>query len=255
MSRIYFHGKVKDTEVHGTERHYANVICKDIASAIIMRSAKYEGEYKDFLLSIARPKDGSDECLKRIPALWFETDYDGGFVINDILHSNFIIQLNTMLRMGNDPMKLYARLHGQCEIHAYVEGPNRQWLAEIIKEGLRTHIFRPDEGWETVIPHLEEADDSPIVTSFSVCDEFPNPYIAGFDFDPEDIDDSDRWYELPYEERWELGLKGLRNNHSDVELIPENWDDYYFGHGMDAFKLTEYIYNELAMLEAKEKKH
>jgi len=158
--------------------------------------------------------------------------------------SLFTSQLNTALAFGSDVVKLAARLHGQCECHAYVEGKNRKWLAELFQEGLDTGIFRSkvrsyDQGYSEVIKLLLFRDDEPVVTSYSVCDSFPNAAIAGFTptrmlEDYADEPDWDEWYEKPHDERWELALKGLREQNKEgwVELDPEKWADFFFGNSV-----------------------
>lgn len=157
--------------------------------------------------------------------------------------------LNTSLYIGNDPLKLAARLHGQCEMHCWAEGPNRKWLAGIMRQGRKINLFRDDEGWEDVIKHMESRDDEPVVCSYSVCDQFPNLGMLPKDFPlSAKIADDDEWttpaearvdafYALPSEKRWELCMQTLRKEWPHIELTPHNWNDYYFGYGICAFDL------------------
>jgi len=149
----------------------------------------------------------------------------------------FAVALNTALDLGNDAIKLSARLHGQCEIHTWVEGPNRKWLAEIIQAGLKRGIFRGGMGWDSVIELLESRDDEPVVTSYSVCDRFPNSHTAKWK--PPIVDDEpdyDKWYDLPLQEQWQLAMAGIRD-YATLEMKPEGWDEYCFGDGMNGFEL------------------
>ena len=86
----------------------------------------------------------------------------------------FGAQLDTAITIGSDQLKFAARLHGQCEIHCYVECKNRKWLASIIEQGLEQHLYRKDKGWESVIKLLRNGCKSPVVMSYSVCDSFPS---------------------------------------------------------------------------------
>jgi hypothetical protein len=149
-----------------------------------------------------------------------------------------------------------ARLHGQCEIHCYVEAENRLWLANIIESGLEKGIYRKnldwgdlgleDLGWNSVITLLGNGCRSPVVTSYSVCDTFPNPCVANFKVIEEgSCKDWDKlselreaWYNLSKDKQWELAIAGLRER-IGIELKPENWDDYYFSHGWDAVKINQ----------------
>lgn len=148
----------------------------------------------------------------------------------------WICALNTMIANGSDPMILGARLHGQCEVHCYVEGRNRAWLAEIIDRGLAAGIYREPlgyDGWEKVAELLRAKDDEPVVTSYSVCDSFPSRGVAEnarlWEPEPDD-EDGDSWYDLPEAEQWSLCLQALREDAEWMSLSPDKWrwPDFYF---------------------------
>ncbi len=110
------------------------------------------------------------------------------------------VGLNTALKMGSDPMKLAAKIHGWCETHCYIEGEDREWAAGIIDQGLDIGVYRrgmwyvprphdslsegprseqPDakfisQGWENVLTLLRSRDDEPVVLSYTVCEGFPD---------------------------------------------------------------------------------
>ena len=146
----------------------------------------------------------------------------------------FELQLNTALSMGANFVQLAARLHGQCEVHAYVEGKNRKWLAGIIKKGLASKFYRDGKGWESVIKLLESGETNPVVTSYSGCRSFPNGKVAGYA-----DNNSKAFHLLPREQQWVLALKALRQPHNGLELKPEDWDDNHFSKGTDANKLLQ----------------
>jgi hypothetical protein len=251
MSRIYFHSLQEDAEVYGPERHMAGHICMD-------------------LLSVALGADGdtwfSEEpnpLVKLVPDGHYLHGYRGAQFMSSFRTwfrvagenerfktpdgegvSPFECALNTAAVMGSDPVKLMARLHGQCELHAYVEGPNRAWLAAIIERGRAVGIFRAEMGWESVIELLRARDDGPVVTSYSVCDQFPNRYVAAM---PEATDPNDpeneRFYSLPESAQWAYAVEGLRSGKAGrgLEMTPENWDSFYFGSGVNGFQLREWI--------------
>lgn len=130
--------------------------------------------------------------------------------------------LNTALVLGSDPLKLFARLHGQCEIHAYVEGTNRKWLAGIIRDGLSIGLMRDGMGWDAVIALLEASDAGPVVTDYSVCESFPNASAAAYAKDEE-------FDSLPADEKWRLALAGLRerNKAGCLEMRPNMLGDTF----------------------------
>ncbi len=108
------------------------------------------------------------------------------------------VSLNTALALGSDPVRLAAKIHGWCEVHAWIEGGDRAWAADIIQQGLDIGAYRrglwyvdgvnntdrlaaehpnrkwSSQGWEEVQALLRSRDDGPVVMSYSGCDQFPN---------------------------------------------------------------------------------
>jgi len=200
---------------------------------------------------------------------WFSVSTDESsdhFLINGEKLRLFPLPLNTLYRIGDAPLKLAARLHGQCEIHAWVDGPNREWLAEIMEWGRETGVFRAEMGWEAVIELLRKRDDEPVVTSYSVCESFPNAGVAGWLQleenqarlrKDETLRDSihEEWYELSGKRQWELAMTRLRSEKvgAGLELTPDDWDEYYFDKGETLFNVAEHL-NELIEAERAAKK-
>lgn len=183
MSRIYFHDRYEEAaEVHGPERALFDAVCSALGRTMLL------------------------------PWKWQEFDRHG---------AGWFISLNTAIAVGNDALRLGARLHGQCEIHCYVEGPNRAWLAGIIEAGRESGFYRESMGWESVCGLLRRRDDSPVVTSYSVTEQFPE-FRGG-------ADDA-----LTDEQRWEQGVTELRADWS-LELKPENFATFRFGDGATVF--------------------
>ena len=238
MSRIYFHSQNDDdAELRGSERAYAGILCDDLFRASLGISP-YSSE-TDPIFSLIPQIDlsiGPDKALR----LWCSSILDKSFVLPDGQKVPvFDVALNTALVIGSDPIKLLARLHAQCEIHAYVEGPNREWLADIIHDGRKSSILRPNMGWEAVEELLRLRNDEPVVTSYSVTERFPNRFVSSFILnDDSDDDPDDQWYALPDADRWELGLERLRQNHW-LELRPNFWCGYYFSDAHTGFRLME----------------
>ncbi|TDD37861.1 hypothetical protein E1287_07335 [Actinomadura sp. KC06] len=124
-----------------------------------------------------------------------------------------------------------------------------------------------DLGWDDVTAFLRARDDEPVVMSDSTMDGFPNEFVAewrppaGTDLRPDwaaeapeewtALDETERadwkqtrvgdlWAELPESERWTLAMAGLRlrsERGALLELTPDGWADYRFGHSLTAFDL------------------
>jgi hypothetical protein len=142
--------------------------------------------------------------------------------------------LNTAMELGSDPVRLAARLHGQCEINCWANGPHRRWLAGVIRDGLRTGLYPDGYGWENVQRFLQEHDDLPVVASFS--EDFPTLWTAA---DPDAgttaLDDEEReaaWEILPAQQRWRWGMHALNSRREEQLEITPDWTDYRFGAGI-----------------------
>lgn len=236
MSRIYFHSEHGTAELRGSERAMMGTFCSTLLVAALGIDRAWVSDAKRFRKLL--PADhytqaGDDDAFLRSLKTWVCVG-DGEFGVTTKTEP-FTAALNTALRIGGDAVKLMARLHGQCEVHAYVEGPNRAWLANIMERGREWKIFRPRQGWETVIQLLRERDDCPVVTSYSVCQQFPNPSIAGWRDDRE----GDAFYELPHDERWSRALNGLRTSGGGLEMRPDTWTEFFFGDGVSGFTVWE----------------
>jgi hypothetical protein len=250
MSRIHFDSPSGGRDVSGTERADMRLTLTDVAHAVLT-----VGYVLDWLpgflpadaypLRQLEPRFGSDPRFRGSLRSWID-DERHHFLVGGELYNARQLGLNTVLAIGSDPLKLYARLHGQCEIHCWVEGPNREWLAGLIRRGVaaglyRDRGYRPREGktplparWTPLADWLESDAAEPVVCSYSVCRRFPDPDVAGWP--EESLEDWDR---LPATERWARALEGLRRDRPLLELRPEGWESYRFGHGKDAFWLRE----------------
>lgn len=216
----------------------------DLAWAFLRRTAKHDSElFSQVLAREYRVYDVNHISTSyRVDHLRFRLD---GHEVEP-----FIISLNTAARIGNDAIKLMARLHGQCECHAWVNGPERSWLADIMEKGLELMIYRENEGWDKVIELLRASDGDPVVTSYSVCDQFPNARIAGW----QDDSDGDGWYELDDATQWSKAMKALWEEDEKYtygrRLKPSNWQDYRFLGGQDAMQIAK----EIGRLAAEKRK-
>lgn len=259
MSRVYFHSQHGTAELHGSERVWAGWLCSETACTILELYAERYDEHPNpqpHLLESFVPADsyvryGSPGRRLNIRAT--RTAFAVGSLDlalpDGTTASVFSVGLSTALVAGSDPIKLLARIHGQCELHAYVEDANRDWLAGIIDEGRKANIFRAQQGWEEVAALLRAPEPGPVVMSYSVCESFPGPHCADWEMPlvmVEDDDgklveepDHDAWYNLPEDERWTLSLSALRAGKMGrhLELTPETWDGYTFRSGLSAFDI------------------
>lgn len=246
MSRIYFADSIGEAELRGSERAYMGITIDDIWAALIVPHWD-TSENPHALRRIVPSAPAVDRALGRArqygdfddPSFWKPHSMRGAqFVLPDGPQVSFFeAALNTAMLFG-PVMTVFAMLHGGCEIHAYVEGPDRAWLADIIDQGRATDMMRPDMGWEDVRTLLRARDDQPVVTSFSVTESFPGMHAAGWKWDERN---ETRWRNLTDEQRWEKSIDGLRKPGVDwgVKMGPES---SWFGIGTTkpwhAFNLT-----------------
>lgn len=266
MSRVYFHSPSGDAELRGSERAWLRSVAEGPAQAAweLDTTGAYEraveimgwiGEkpdsgygsnylHKHLREAQARPRDY--EARQR-----FVSSLKLALRVNGIeLHvagarlGSSNVDLNTALVAGSDPVRLAAKISGWCECHAYIEGPDRKWAADIIDQGLKTGIYRrtlrytslgdvpreASQGWEGVQELLRARDDEPVVLSYSVTESFPNEEIAGFERPRDEHGEpiNHAWYELPAEERWDRAMTGLRQSQPWARLAPDTLAEVYF---------------------------
>lgn len=269
MSRIYFHSPSGDAEVLGSERAHMGWLCQQIAMSAADADSPHGAERiasllrPDHYMAGHKPFPDSPHVVDQRWAQAMNTALNG--YLGDPLQwkgtpiGGLSLTLNTAVALGGDEVKLAARLHGQCEIHAYVEGSNRNWLADMVQSALAKAVFRPSRGdystgWDSVITLLRSRDDEPVVTSYSVCDSFPNPSVGDWlppwpegvprswdalteEQTKERSDREEAWYELESEEQWRISLEGLRAGTGGLELKPDNWNSFKFRHGLSYLDL------------------
>lgn len=243
MSRIYFRSEDGTAQLRGSERAHMGILCSQLLLASIMPIWDTK-DSPSWLRRVVPPGHYSLMVgnFENTIETWLRAGFEN-FVVKGQAISIFSVALNTAMLIGNDTIKLCARLHGQCEIHCFVEGPNRAWLADLMEQGRKQYILRADEGWESVIEFLRARDDIPVVTSYSVTDGFPNAGLAidaGLWSPPkEDAEDWDEFYQLPSTEQWRMCMEALRTKRGNLELKPEGWQEYYFDEGITGFTLPE----------------
>lgn len=235
MSTIYFRTEHDGVaEVRGSERAYAGSLTRNIAASVIQEP------FSGCIDPVARyfPADWQTN----LPSYW---PYDQKMTyylssrfrpgtnplqIGDKTISGMSLLANTSLRLGSNAVKLLVRLHMSCEVHTWVDGPNRAWLAQIIEQqGRKYGVLRSDMGWENVVELLLKRDDQPVVTSYSGSDNLSDYF----------------WNELSHADRWRLCMAGLRAQEAadpdgmHLELKPSNWDNFYYGADLTLMDLNE----------------
>lgn len=244
MSAIYFHAKDGRMRISGCERAHFGNLCHQMLCASV-GSLMELGDERHWLRKLLPP----DHYLHRSspdrrPFEWdapTALQADGRFRLHLPTGEQldpWTIGLNTALAMGGDVLRLVARIHGQCELHGFVEGRHRAWLAGLIEHGLRDRIFRQGMGWEALIPWLRSSSDESVVTSYSVCDSFP----------PVDVRTDERM-------TWDAAMYQLRTGGGGLEFMPEHWawPDFHFGeYRVTGFHLEDLATGALKLEELRE---
>ncbi|MFK0047895.1 hypothetical protein ACIQU4_28175 [Streptomyces sp. NPDC090741] len=239
MSFIQFQDQHGTARLRGPERHQLLNLVHDTTATLLLGSGAAERAHALYDLL------PSDHELRELPApngrhtaAW-QRQYvqDVRSIFNDPLVTYrgedlalSSMLLNTAMALGGDAVRLAARLHGQCEINCWIDGPNRAWLADVVQGGLDDGSFRSGVGWDGVADLLRERDDHPVVMSFA--DTFPNVWSArGAEIGASDADELvEVWEALPASEQWRLALQALKARPDDGLEIRPNWTSYRFGH-------------------------
>lgn len=260
MSRVYFHSPSGTAELRGSERAWLGALVTDVAVGVLDLQNTSRIDRLKQLIAPDNYMSRQDTTGQGWMLTWAR-DYETAFKVGmreglmswkGTHLSTFSMQLNTACVLGNDQLKLAARIHGQCEIHAWVDGPNRAWLAGIMQAGVDAGIYRKgltysmsgewqSQGWEDVIALLRSRDDQPVVMSYSVCDGFPSQYVGDWMArradDVDEDDHSDAWYDLPSEEQWARSMAALRASSDGLEIKPDDWGSFRFTHELSVLDL------------------
>lgn len=248
MSRVHFTSHSRESELHGSERAYLGGLVRDLALAVLKPDWR-----RDELERLLREPEQWAHLGKRWPdvAQWvnqFSTRWAVGenwltFEGRDL--SPFEISLNTATLIGSLQLKAAAWIHGQCEVHGYVEEKDREWLADIFEEGVESGVYRRGlrtipQGWEGVIEHLRCGDGGPVVMGYSTTDGFPSRHaITDADHQSLGPDAQELFYELPREEQWAIGLRWIYSDEARLgPFSPDNLDRTY-GCSVTAFDLFD----------------
>jgi len=171
----------------------------------------------------------------------------------------FTASLNTAIALGSDPVKLAARIHGQCEIHLWFAAADAPFIADIMAQGLAIGIYRAGMGWDKVIDLLRLPDVGDVVLSYSVTESFPDSYIAiddrlsppidwtdskGWDAarrEAADVEHETReqvWDEMSDDEQWNAAMRGLRAKGGGLQMTRADFEDgFHFHDGRNGFTM------------------
>lgn len=249
MSAIYFHSERDTKAVRGVERHMFSSICSDLAWEMFGGISEFS-EDKPQEQAIEELLTGPlrlDQWKQHAKADIVKNRLNHGGFGDELKVNWFTVTLNTVFAIGGDPLKLIARIHGQCEVHCWVSGEHRAWLASIIERGRAVGLYRKECGWEAVVEMLRAHDDQPVVLSYSVCESFPNSNDVEppEGTDPEKAENGDWFYDLTKDETWAIAFPALRDKGQGLQLSPDNWNDFYFGDGATALTWRDRV-NERA---------
>jgi hypothetical protein len=254
MSAVTFHTEHGGAAIlAGAERSFWGVLCSDVAAAFVPSHYNFPTEILNPSGPIPELPSGAPWRIREDARLQLSIGSRAPVFQHPTVGplDDFPLLLNTVLAAGSDPLALIARLNGQCEIHAYVEGPDRSWMAGLIEQGRAAGLMRDSVGWDSVHTLLLSSDAEPVVTSYSVTDGFPNSFVSTWepaykDFDDED-DARDQWYELPVSEQWRLAMAGIRRSGRGLQLSPSSLRDP-FGH---RYSLLDLRPDRLGLLTAR----
>jgi len=145
MSAIWFNSKgACDVYVMGSERAWFGVYCSGLMVRVLKHTMRDSGSFPSVWRRILKDtyicnykQDGPLGTFEEVLSTWLTTSFNNKFVVGDVEIDPFCVALNTAIVSGSDPIVLAARLHGQSEIHTYVEGENRAWLADVIRQDVR----------------------------------------------------------------------------------------------------------------------
>lgn len=231
MSRIYFHTPTETAELLGSEHAHAGLFSENLGFGVLEDMC--DEDELGALVGLPR----------RHPMLRVSLRYADKPLLehNGVRITAWPLLLNTALIVGNDAVKLLTRISAQCEIHGWIAGEDRDWMADIIEDGRRLGIFRVRQGWEEVVAMLRRNDREPVVLSYSVTDEFPN-YPSSTWEPPIGLED-DEIYEaydqITAEQKWAHGIAWLKEHPERLlQFRPDDWAEVRLGHGLSAFDLA-----------------
>lgn len=126
------------------------------------------------------------------------------FVVEEQVLDSYSINLNTVQSVGNNSMKLLARLHHATRMWIAVE--DTDWVADIIQDA-HPDIFQKDKGWLDVINLLRQNHAVPVIVTSN-------------------------------NNSWNWNTDKAEELTLEQQLTPHTWESYMYGHGYDALAVV-----------------
>lgn len=263
MSCIEFNSPDRpQVRVGGAERDWARFLCAQIAHGVldIAGSPSLDRDPHHRLLRMVPEghylrdlrRHGKDDLAATALRSLIDGDAADALTWNGHRVDGESLVLNTALAVGGDALRLSARVIGTCEIHGWIDGPNRAWIADMIEEGLASGVLRRArqtqyENWPGLVTLLRSTSRSPVVMSSSFAEPFPgfhlvSPRSKRWDEMTEAeeatrLAEEEAWDQLDPDVRWEQALAALRDPDDGLEIRPESWSSFRFSHGLSALDL------------------
>jgi hypothetical protein len=232
MSAVIFESAHGEALLRGAERAYLGNVCSNAATAFTFATLGEDRVAE--LLDIPRSVEGrwrfplEDQVRATLAGIMDRTFEYHGDTINA-----WEFGLNTALAGGGDFLRLAARMHAQCEIHAWIAAEDCLWFADMIQRERDTGTLRADVGWEAVIQLLirntrqTRPDPFPVVMSYTVTGRWLDRLTAGMG--------EDAFAALDTQQQWEWCVPHLKES---MRIQPEDWHRYRFGDCLTAFDIA-----------------
>lgn len=272
MSSITFNARNHSASVRGPERYMMGDVCHRIAwigyRSLSTKDVLRKGNPSHYIYQMAAAVEALPEDRQWGERTKFETSLETYIKVGDMGDSSlfpgadlFCVTLNTACRLGGPIVSLCARIHGQCEIHMWIDAADCGATADLIAEARKLGLFRAEMGWEAVIDMLRLPDVGDVVLSYSVTESFPGEHIALDDRLPalptderpwDQLTDEERqvrsdqwdtiaaaWGDFTQDEQWDAAMAGLRAKGQGLQFKPGA--DFGFNDGATAFDFLESV--------------
>jgi hypothetical protein len=267
MSRLYFTSPDAETQVSGSEREQMRAVARSVGIGPLVDALNAwdydKGKPSNKHLNQANRYVwiGPPRRLEGGPPYehWLRTILSWhNEAVPTLIHDgkpthHCEVVANTAILLGSDELRLLVRLANQSDIHCFVEGPDRAWMADLLVRACEAGMLRrgfskrwaDSGGWDAVVELLRADDREPVVCHYSGTDSFPNPDATTWQ-PSEDVNcgedgcedgcvHREGWYELTHAQQWEMGLEYIRSSPALLRLDPAYWADFRFGDGLTAF--------------------
>ena len=233
MSRIYFHAEDREAEVFGSER---GLMIETTADRTHYALRNIQDEHIERTYAILAPEVRTRGSWAMKYPREYRSLFTGSGIRkilewNGVRFSPFPVMLNTLTRTGHDDLILLALIHGTCEAHGWIDGPDRAWFASKIDHALGSGILRENHGWNDVISLLNDSDEGEVVMSYSITGGFPSLNVTHLRIDWDDYAAyrpvEKKWENLGRSGRWAAGMEALRGN-GTLQISPARWGSSTF---------------------------